>query len=160
MSDYKITVNDQYQFELQAERAKQLDLVTLDGAHFHILKDQKSYQARLVDADWNTKTLQIKVNGTIYSVSVSDQFDQLVKELGLSATVSQRVDEIKAPMPGLVLSVEVQVGQTIAEGETLLILEAMKMENVIKAPNDVVIAEINVEAGQAVEKNQVLIRFE
>lgn len=160
MSEYTITVNEQYQFELQAEQAKQLDLVSLDGEHFHVLKGEQTYQARLVDADWNTKTLHIKVNGTIYTVDVKDSFDQLVNELGLSAAASQRVDEVKAPMPGLVLSVEVSLGQTIAEGEALLILEAMKMENVIKAPSEVVIAEINIEAGQAVEKNQVLIRFE
>jgi biotin carboxyl carrier protein len=62
-------------------------------------------------------------------------------------------------MPGLVFSIPVQVGDTVRKGEPLLILEAMKMENVLKAPSDVVVAEIKVVQGQAVEKNQPLILF-
>ena len=68
--------------------------------------------------------------------------------------------ELKAPMPGLVLKIEVEVGQTIKEGDALVVLEAMKMENVLKSPADVVIKSIGVTEGNAVEKNEVLIEFE
>jgi len=63
-------------------------------------------------------------------------------------------------MPGLVLSIDVKVGQSIKANETLVVLEAMKMENVLKAPTDVTVKSIEVEQGQAVEKNQLLIEFE
>ena len=63
-------------------------------------------------------------------------------------------------MPGLVLDIKVEVGQEVLEGEPLLVLEAMKMENVLKSPADVVVKSIDVKQQAAVEKNQVLITFE
>jgi biotin carboxyl carrier protein len=63
-------------------------------------------------------------------------------------------------MPGLVLSINVKVGDTIQKGDTLMILEAMKMENVIKAPADAVVKKININKGQAVEKAQLLMEME
>ncbi len=62
-------------------------------------------------------------------------------------------------MPGLLLDIKVQEGQEVQKGEILLILEAMKMENVIKAPTDARIKHIKVQKGQTVEKNQLLIEF-
>ena len=63
-------------------------------------------------------------------------------------------------MPGKVLSVEVVPGQSVSKGDALLILEAMKMENVIKAPQDAVVKEVNCKQGEAVEKGVVLVGFE
>jgi biotin carboxyl carrier protein len=71
-----------------------------------------------------------------------------------------KVNEIKAPMPGLVLDIIAEVGQEVNEGDNILILEAMKMENNIKSPTTGVIKEIKCEKGAAVEKNEVLILFE
>jgi biotin carboxyl carrier protein len=62
-------------------------------------------------------------------------------------------------MPGLVLSVLVSAGQEVKKGDKLLVLEAMKMENIIKAGGDGVVAQIMVNQGQAVDKNQTLIEF-
>ncbi|MCL4115950.1 UNVERIFIED_CONTAM: hypothetical protein GTU68_032768 [Idotea baltica] len=63
-------------------------------------------------------------------------------------------------MPGLVLEIRVEKGQTIEKGEPILVLEAMKMENVLKSPSGGVVADIKIEKGEAVEKNQVLVTFE
>ena len=71
-----------------------------------------------------------------------------------------KVSDLKAPMPGLVLSIDVEVGKEVKKGDALLILEAMKMENVIKSPTDGVIKSIAVKTSQAVEKNQLLLNFE
>ena len=79
--------------------------------------------------------------------------------MGLNAAISQKVNEVKAPMPGLVLRALVEEGAAVKKGDSLLVLEAMKMENVIKSPVDAVVAKIPVKQGQAVEKNQVLIQF-
>jgi len=71
-----------------------------------------------------------------------------------------KVSKLTAPMPGKVLDVLVSVGQEVLKGDGLVILEAMKMENVLKADDAGVIKSVNVSIGQAVEKNNILIEFE
>ena len=83
----------------------------------------------------------------------------LLQSMGLDTTSSRKLNEIKAPMPGLVVRITVEEGTEVKKGDSLLVLEAMKMENVIKAPGDAVVGKIKVNAGQAVEKNQLLISF-
>jgi biotin carboxyl carrier protein len=72
---------------------------------------------------------------------------------------SAKVNELKAPMPGLVLDIVVSEGQEVKKGDALVVLEAMKMENILKSPADVVVKKISVKKGTAVEKNQVLVLF-
>ena len=80
--------------------------------------------------------------------------------MGLSVGGSQKVNVVKAPMPGLVLQITATLGQDVQKGDTLLILEAMKMENVIKATGEGRVKSIAVQQGAAVEKGQLLIEFE
>ena len=91
---------------------------------------------------------------------IKDSLDLLVDQLGLAVTNNERVDSVLAPMPGLVLKMMVAKGDAVEEGQPLLILEAMKMENVIKSPTAGVIKSIDVEVGAAVEKKKVLLVFE
>ena len=80
--------------------------------------------------------------------------------MGLSVGNSQKIKEVKAPMPGLVLDILVETNQTISKGDALLILEAMKMENVLKAEGDGIIKSIEVSKGAAVDKGQVIIEMQ
>jgi biotin carboxyl carrier protein len=80
--------------------------------------------------------------------------------MGLDKMTNAGASQIKAPMPGLVLDVAVNVGDTVAKGDKVLVLEAMKMENIIKASGDGTVARILVDKGQTVDKNQILIEFE
>jgi biotin carboxyl carrier protein len=77
----------------------------------------------------------------------------------MDATAGKKINELKAPMPGLVLRVTANEGEAVKKGDTLLVLEAMKMENSIKSPGDGMVAKIMVKPGQAVEKNQLLVVF-
>ena len=72
----------------------------------------------------------------------------------------KKLKELKAPMPGLVLDVKVTSGDEVIEGQELLVLEAMKMENAIKSPQDGIIKSISIEKNDKVEKNQILVSFE
>jgi biotin carboxyl carrier protein len=154
---YKARVNDQYEFQ---DIEGTLDIVPLEDGYFHILKDNKSYKAKLLQADYNTKSFLIRINGVRYSVQLADQYDQLVDRLGLTVAAASQVKDIYAPMPGLVLEISVEVGQEVEEGTPLLILEAMKMENVIKSPGEGIIKSIHIKKGAAVEKNFLLIEME
>ncbi|WP_205501685.1 acetyl-CoA carboxylase biotin carboxyl carrier protein subunit [Rufibacter psychrotolerans] len=135
------------------------DLLPLGPSSFHILKDGRSYTAELLEADPDTKTFRIKVNGSVHTLQVQDRMDLLLESLGMGQALSHKINDIKAPMPGLILDIKVQPGQEVKKGDPILILEAMKMENIIKSPGDGVVREVKVTVRQNVEKNQVLIVF-
>lgn len=80
--------------------------------------------------------------------------------MGLSVVASTKLDNIKAPMPGLIIDIMVKEGQSIEKGTPLLILEAMKMENVLKADGEGIVKSIEIIKGQAVDKGQILIEME
>jgi biotin carboxyl carrier protein len=145
-------------FTVNSEPLK-LDLEKLGEGHFHILYNNKSYRAEVVKADLKTKTFLIKVNGTVYPVEVKDRFDMLLEKMGMNAATAGKVNNIKAPMPGLIIDLKVKGGDQVKTGDTLLILEAMKMENIIKSPGDGVVKTVKIKKGESVEKNQVLIEF-
>jgi biotin carboxyl carrier protein len=136
-----------------------LDISDLGNQHFHVIENHKSFEAELLELNKEEKYVLIKVNAQVYRFDVSDQYDILLREMGLDKLNQHTVKELKAPMPGLVLQVMVQVGDEIKKGDNLLILEAMKMENILKAPADATVKSILIKAGDKVEKNQVLIQF-
>lgn len=137
-----------------------LDIANLSGNSWHLIKDDKSYNVQVVKAEMESKTFTIWVNGKEYEVKAKDDFDLLLDKMGLADLATTKVNDVKAPMPGLVLKIMVKPGQEVAKDNPILILEAMKMENVLKSPTDGVVKEIAVEKGDAVEKNTVLITFE
>lgn len=154
MSNISATINETIQLE---KIDTSLDFVKNEDGSFHILKDNQSYHATIQSISLENKTFELLINGTPYTVQLHDEFDKLVKKLGLSIKSAQKVNEIKAPMPGLVLDILVEAGQSIQKGDGLLILEAMKMENVIKAPSDGVINSISINKGNTVDKNELMI---
>ena len=148
------------QFEFNDLLSSKIDILKIDETHFHILKDNQSYHAEVIHSDPINKLFVIKVNGQTHNVRLSDVFDQLVKKMGLSQRASQKFDKVIAPMPGMVLSISIQPGDQVSKGDNLLILEAMKMENVLKAAGDGVIKTVVVQQGDAVDKGQLLIELE
>jgi biotin carboxyl carrier protein len=137
-----------------------IDRVKSSDTNWHILKDGKSYNIEILKIDKVAKQVELKMNGKLSSVKLSDQFDALLKSLGMDNLAAKKVLELKAPMPGLVLNILANEGDTIAKGDSLLVLEAMKMENIIKSPTEGVIKKIHAVKGNAVEKNQLLISFQ
>src|SRR4029079_3408078 len=95
-----------------------------------------------------------------FDIEIKDSLDQVLDQMGFGKSSIKQVKEIKAPMPELVLEIAVADGQEVKEGDKLLILEAMKMENSIMIGTDAIIKKISVSAGQAVEKGQVLLELE
>lgn len=164
---YQVKVNDKHNFEAKRDNGKLMvngnaadaDVQQLSALSYYIIHNLASYNAEVISLDKAAKTAEIKVNGNIYHVSAKDQFDVLLDQLGFSSQDSSKISEVKAPMPGLVLKVFVNVGDEVPKGDNLFILEAMKMENIIKAPADVTIKSIKIKAGDKVEKGQVLMLF-
>lgn len=157
---YKLSVNKSTSFEFTEQDLEKLDAVSIQENHFHILNKHKAFQAELITTDFNSRKYTVKVNGNTYQVDIATPLDSLIKEIGISLGAGKVVNAIKAPMPGLILEVAVQVGQEVQENDTLLILEAMKMENTLFSPRAGVIKSVSIEKGNAVEKGQLLIEFE
>lgn len=157
---YKLKVNDTFSFETSKEDLEKLDVIETGKHQFHILQNNKSIKTEVLASDFLKKQYQVQVNSNVYSVSIQDELDQLISELGFEIGVTTQVNEIKAPMPGLILEINVSVGQEVAENDALLILEAMKMENVINSPRHGIIKSISVSQGETVDKNSLLIEFE
>ncbi len=156
---FVVKVNDTYEFEIAKTAAKEVDYVRNNEGQFHVLKNGQRYKAEVLEFTAN-KEAWVMVNGNKYKVAIADKYDQLIKALGLTNKSSQKQNQIKSPMPGLVLDIKVEVGQTIEKGDTLLILEAMKMENVIKAAAEGKVKKVLVTKGQAVEKGAIMIEME
>lgn len=163
---YQIKVNDKYNFEISSGKqptvngnAVAIDTVVLNKDSVNILYNNKSYNVEVVELNTLEKLAVVKVNGNVYSLSIKDQFDQLLKQLGMDSLASSKILQVKAPMPGLVLSILVKDGDEVKKGDNLLILEAMKMENMIKSPTDGIVKKVEIKQSDKVEKNQLLISF-
>ncbi len=128
------------------------------GNEFHIVEKNKSYRCVLLKRE--EKSMQILVNGNTYTLELKDKYDLLLDKLGMSNLNSKKINNIKAPMPGLVMDIKVNEGDLVSEGGIVLVLEAMKMENMIKSAGEGVVKSILIAEGDAVEKNQILIEFE
>lgn len=164
----KVLVNDSQSFEIEEEG----DAVIIDGAHvkpdlytisedrYHLILDHKGYQIEIIEKDHQAKSAVIMVNGKGYRVQLKDEKDRLLETLGFETNARSSIRDLKAPMPGMVLDILVDAGQQIKKGEQILVLEAMKMENLIKSPSDLIVKSIEVNKGDKIEKGQPLLYFE
>lgn len=133
------------------------DLAKSGNGELHFLVNNKSYQTKVISINKDEKTVDLKVNNTPYTVSVKDNLDLLLAKLGMESVGQVGASDVKAPMPGLILDVLVSEGQEVKKGDHLLILEAMKMENVIKSPADGVVNGLHATKGDSVEKGKILL---
>ncbi|NNE54413.1 MAG: acetyl-CoA carboxylase biotin carboxyl carrier protein subunit [Flavobacteriales bacterium] len=137
-----------------------LDLVLTGQDRYHLIHNDRSYDVIFTGVDLQKKEVSLTLNGKPFTVSLTDKYDALLAELGMENLNASQDKSIKAPMPGLVLDVNVKVGQEVDSNDPILILEAMKMENVIKSPGPGTVSQIHVSKGETVDKNFVLIEFE
>jgi len=136
------------------------DIQRISEREFHILRNNISYRVEVLKSDYEAKEFEIRINGNIHTLTAKDRMDLLLESLGMENAASAKVSDLKAPMPGLVLDILIEEGATTEKGTPLMILEAMKMENVLKATGEGKIKSISVNKGQNVEKGAVLIEFE
>ena len=164
----QVIINEQQTFDIDTNQGEtilngqpfQWDLVALGNGRFHILQNDRSYNAEIVEANYAEKSFKVKINQSIYNLAAKDRFDLLLEKMGMTNTAKNKVNNIKAPMPGLIWEIKVQVGDVVKAGDVVLVLVAMKMENALKSPGDGVVKNIKVNQGDSVDKNQILIEFE
>lgn len=155
-----------YQVKIDGEliTVTQQDLDHLDAAKngegYHLLENNQSYKIADIKTGRDPKTGSLTVDHKRFAFEILDSYDQLVESMGLNVIASSAANDISAPMPGLILDIMVTEGDTIKAGDSILILEAMKMENVIKSEGAGIVKSVNNKIGETVEKGRVIIELE
>jgi len=159
---YVTLINDQsYEIEIDHDgsvlidgEARDVDFLNLGGDLFSLITENRSLEAVINDDEG---MIDVMMGGRQFEAQVLDERAMLMMQRrGAQATGS---GEVKAPMPGLIVDVTAERGATVAKGDTLVVLESMKMQNELKAPIDGSVRKVYVEAGQAVDKNELLVEI-
>ena len=131
--------------------------------HYSLLAGTRTYDAYVrslaepgTDAEAATHTLEVVVGGRSYVVTVRDARSQALADIAAAPHIAGDAT-VRAPMPGLVTQVLVAVGDEVRRGQTVVVLEAMKMENDLAAPRAGVVKAVSAARGQAVNQNDSLV---
>lgn len=164
----QVTVNDKNNYAISNEDGQwvlndnntNLDISTQPNGLISVLLNGRSYTAIIEKTDRKNKEVTIRVNGQQYKAAIKEPIDQLLTNMGLDLKSMQKAEPVKAPMPGMILKILVEPGQQVNKGDGLIVLEAMKMENLLKASAPGTVKAIRATERTAVEKGAVLIDME
>lgn len=154
---YHFTVNERSEFELNSANLDEFDLIEVKPGIFHLIHEDQNYHIKVDNLDLNSGMISMRINGQIHKVKIETPLERKIKALGINELNAGDGEVIKAPMPGKVLSILVNEGDTVEEHQDLLVLEAMKMENVIKSTEKGTVDKIHVQANDKVNKNDLLV---
>ena len=150
--------NEQFEVEIQRDgsvtvngKRHEVDFLELGEGLFSIITDTKSLDLAI---DGKQGDFEVLLDGRLYEVQVLDQRAMLM--LNRKGGLKLDSGEINAPMPGLIVDVLAQVGDEVAEGDTVIVLESMKMQNELKAPRAGIVESLQCASGDTVDKNQLL----
>ena len=154
-------INSGVQSDLSNENLLAFEVLEVDYLKKEIVlvNGYKKYNCEILKENNNNQSYVVKINGHISTIRLMKSVETTIEKLGINKNPLQNINIIKAPMPGLILEVLFKEGDKVKKGEPIIILEAMKMENILSSPVDAIIKEIKVKPQQTVEKNNVLINF-
>ena len=121
---------------------------------YSLIVDGRSHEGYVAPGD---DTWQVLLRGRLFPVTVEDEREKRLRSAAGGGVAETGEFHLKAPMPGLVVTIPVAEGQAVEKGQVLLILESMKMQNELKSPRDGTIGRVRVKAGETVEQKQTLL---
>lgn len=154
--------------ELDVEEKNGILVISRQGKEYRVQMEKLGdgryafmidHRPLVVEVEMGKKSLRLVINHRERQVEVLNRRQKIESEIFGAAEAQVTGGDIRAPMPGLILRVEVQPGQAIEAGQPLLVMEAMKMENEIRAPEGGTVKEVLVKPQQAVEKDDVLVKI-
>ena len=165
MEDFKypdqlvdIAVEGYEPISIESLKAEDITIVEKNGnKELIVISSGIKHKVMIVSVDFQSGNYVIRINGKNFNCHVRSHLHHLISELGFNQSSKNRQKDIHAPMPGLVLEILVQEGDSVKEGQNLITLEAMKMENILKAGSDGTVTTIHTETKAKVEKNELLI---
>jgi biotin carboxyl carrier protein len=158
-----VTIINDTRFEIEIEKdgslkvngePREVDFLALGPALYSILMDRGSYELVIEEREG---AYEVLMQGRLYTGQVLDERAQLLATRRGGLGVESGELSIKSPMPGLIVAIPVTEGQEVKKGQTLVVLESMKMQNELKTPRDGIVQRISVAPGQSVEQNKLLI---
>jgi biotin carboxyl carrier protein len=152
--------SDGYDFELNADEISNIKLIHIKQEAITILSTNEILNGSVSPLKNKNNSYEVEVDGEYFHVKIKSELDVLLENMGLNTPKVNKMQVLKAPMPGLVLEIHVQENQAVSPDQKILVLEAMKMENVLKIPHEATIKRILVKKGEAVEKGQTLLELE
>ncbi len=155
--EFRVEIVDERHVKINGQ-TYEVDFANIGGRPLYsLLASGRSFEANVHAEDdaWH-----VLLQGRLYTVQVEDERERALRARAGVDTHDKRPQRIKSPMPGLIVEVRVQPGQEVRKGDTLLILESMKMQNEIKAPRDGVVTAVFVEGGQSVNQGAALVQVE
>jgi biotin carboxyl carrier protein len=133
----------------------QVDFESVSGQPvYSLIVDGKSHEGYVAQADDNW---QVLLRGRLYPITVEDEREKRLRSAAGGGVAETGEFHMRAPMPGLVVAIPVEEGQSIEKGQVLLILESMKMQNELKSPRDGTVGRVRVKPGETVEQKQTLL---
>lgn len=159
---YITTINDRkFEIEIQSDgsvwvngQRREVDFLALTDSLYSVIMQSTSHEVVVEERDG---TYEVLMGGRLYTGTVTDERTQLMKSRRGGLEADSGEISIKAPMPGLIVAIPISEGQNVTAGQTLIILESMKMQNELKAPRDGIVQRISVQQGETVEQKRVLI---
>ena len=151
---YVIEINEDHKVIVDGQEFT-VDFETVAGQPvYSLIINGHSYEAYVSPAEdgW-----QVLMRGNLYNLRVEDEREKRLRAAAGGVTTATGEFTLKAPMPGLIVTVPVTEGQSVQKGDNLIILESMKMQNELKAPREGTITRIKIKAGDSVEQNQILL---
>ncbi len=158
-----VTIINERRFEIEVDNdgrvlidgeERDVDFLNLGGSLFSLITENKSFEAVIDDDEGR---IDVMMRGRLFEAQVLDERAMLLMQRRGGLTTDS--GEVQAPMPGLIVEVAAEVGGVVAKGDTVIILESMKMQNELKSPIDGIVRAIHAEAGQAVDKNDLLVEI-
>lgn len=154
-SNYTVDLNGKTGKIFESDQS--VKLLSLEGNHALVSLDDRTHEIWVVEDLPDSRILN--VDGVEIKIDKRERLADLFEKIGYVAETESSISEIKAPMPGTIIDILVEAGQEIEVNEPVLILEAMKMENIIRASAPATVSEIVVAKGAVVQKNDTLIKF-
>ena len=160
---YFATIEDQnFEIEISSDRELIADGVRLSVDFqsilgrpvYSLLLNGRSHEAYVYPTE---SGMEVLLQGDLYQVNIEDERQRRLRKASATSKVQSGEFQLKAPMPGLVINIPIEEGQEIEEGQNLIVLESMKMQNELKAPCAGSVTRINVSPGDRVEKNEILV---
>lgn len=152
--EYQVEIIDDRHISVDG-KVQTIDFVSVSGQPvYSLIIDGKSHESYVYEAD---DEMQVLLRGQLYHMTVEDEREKRLKSAAESGSGEGGEFNMKAPMPGLVVSIVVSEGDKIEKGQVLIILESMKMQNELKSPKAGTIGRIRVKPGDSVEQRQPLL---
>lgn len=155
---FEVTINDDLTEASVNGRNIPLEIVQHTRERMLLRSGTKLYSIDNISIEG--QSVSFSLNGRFVETTVKDEQELLLEKLGFSTNAAGSAGILLAPMPGKILELMVAEGDDVEEGDPVIILEAMKMENELKSPASGTVVKVDIQANDNVEKNQSLLEIE